>query len=439
MTVKSIDIDVATRLGAPIIPALCKVYLHNEANSMEAFSIMSARAIVIALLCSAIGIAQEYARSGGDRNPMQNVSAQAGRSNSPFALPPGASGPYDVNSLSTNDRVTVSRPVEELQSAKIIARVGDEVILAGDLLGQVNQFLHNRIQQIPEAQRGQLTDEVLEQQRWKLMEQLLPQTIQGKLMYLDFLRTIPKENLPDIEDSLYKAFDEQQLPNLIERANVQTAADLDAMLRSFGSSLSQQRRTFAEQLAASQWKQRNAKDDREISHEDLISYYRENIESYRIEAKTRWEQLTARNDETGSREESHRLVAMMGNEVFRGAAFGAVAKRSSQGPTASDGGQYGWTTKNSLRSSVLDKAIFSLPVGRLSEILNDEDGCHIVRVVERQDESFVPFGEAQEGIREKIEEARSEAALQKYAEQLKNEFPVWTMFDGDQTSVARRP
>ncbi len=403
---------------------------------MEAFFTTSARAIIFALLCSVIGIAQEYPGSANAQNPLQQVSARP--ANTPFALPPGASGPYDVNSLSTGRHVTVSRPGEELQAAKIIARVGDEVILAGDLLGQVNQFLHNRIEQIPEAQRSQLTDEMLEEQRWKLMEQLLPQMILGKLMYLDFLRTIPEENLPDIQDSLYKAFDEQQLPTLVERANVQTAADLDAMLRSFGSSLNQQRLSFAEQLAAAQWKQQNAKDDREISHDDLITYYRENIESYRIEAKTRWEQLSARNDETGSKEASYRTVALMGNEVFRGASFAAVAKRSSHGPTASDGGQYGWTTRNSLRSSVLDEAIFTLPVGRLSAILTDDDGCHIVRVIERQDESFVPFQESQEGIRTKIEEVRSELALKKYAEQLKSEFPVWTIFD-DQTNVARRP
>ena len=104
--------------------------------------------------------------------------------------------------------------LEELEAAKIIARVGDEVILAGDLLGQVNQFLHKRIQELPPEQKSGLTPEVLNAQRWKLVEQLLPQSIQGKLLYLDFIRTIPKERLPDVQDSLMQAFDEQQLPHI---------------------------------------------------------------------------------------------------------------------------------------------------------------------------------------------------------------------------------
>lgn len=402
---------------------------------MEAFTVRFAQTFLLAVLTCASAQAQG----------MLGVSSQTASANAPTEsdLPGGVRGPFAFSSLSTAKPNGAALPpkssARELEAAKIIARVGDEVILAGDLLGQVNQFLHNRLQEIPEEQRASITPEALEEQRWKLVEQLLPQSIQGKLMYLDFIRTIPKDRLPEIQDSLYQAFDQQQLPVLIERANVQTAADLDSLLRSFGSSLNQQRLTFSEQLAAAQWRQKHASDTREISHEDLVDYYRKHIEDYRITARAKWEQLTARNDTTGSEEASYRLVGKLGNEVYQGAAFAAVAKRSSHGPTASTGGQYDWTTKGSLRSSVLDEAVFSLPIGRLSQRIKDIDGYHIIRVIERQDESFVPFAEAQEGIREKIEKERSELALQKYTKQLRDEFPVWSIFEeGDPTSVARR-
>ena len=56
-----------------------------------------------------------------------------------------------------------------------------------------------------------------------------------------------------------------------------------------------------------------------------------------------------------------------------------------KGPTSHEGGRYDWTTKGSLVSDVIDQAIFSLPVGKLSRILEDEKGFHIVRVIERED------------------------------------------------------
>lgn len=350
-----------------------------------------------------------------------------------FYEPPRA---RDAPPLDGDDpQATGQLSATEIQATKVIARVGDEVILAGDLYGQVNQFLQERLKEIPPEQRDQVTPELVRERRWQLIQKMLPQAIDGKLVYLDFLRSIPAERVPEIQDSLYKAFDEQQLPLLIERTNVQTAADLDRLLRSFGSSLAQQRLTFAEQLAAVQWKQRNASSRKEVSHEDIITYYRTNLDQYRIEAKAKWEQLAALDSQTSSREASRQLVAEMGNEVFRGASFAAVAKRKSHGPTAAIGGQYEWTTKGSLRSEILDRAIFSLPIGYLSQILEDEDGCHIVRVIERQDETFIPFAEAQGTIRKKIQEDRSEAALREYVEGLREDFRVWTIFDDNPNYV----
>jgi hypothetical protein len=176
----------------------------------------------------------------------------------------------------------------ELKAAKVIARVGDQVILAGDLLGQVNQFLHSQLEKMPPEQREQIPPEMLDQQRWLMIQQLLPQAIDTKLVYLDFLRTIPNERLPEITDSLYQSFDEKQLPLVVKRANLATAADLDEMLRSFGSSLDHQRRSFAEQVAAQQWRMRNASDRSEISHQDMLSYYREHLAEYEIVAKAKW-------------------------------------------------------------------------------------------------------------------------------------------------------
>lgn len=351
-----------------------------------------------------------------------------------FALPPEVSGPYGLDSLQTassidappSDRRTAA---QELDAAKIIARVGDQVVLAGDILGQVNQFLHNQIQKMPPEQRGTIPEEILEQQRWRLVEQLLPQTIDAKLVYLDFMRSIPKERWPDVEDNLYKSFDDQQLPILIERASVQSAADLDSMLRSFGTSLDQQRRAFAEQVASFQWRRRNATDYQEISHDDMLSYYRDHADEYRIEARAKWEQLTALYGDYATPRDAELAVGSMGNEVLGGAAFAAVAKRSSKGPTAFAGGANDWTTKGSLRSVVLDEAIFSLPVARLSQPIHDEDGCHIIRVIERQDEGVVSFADAQAGIKEKIREGRSEKATAAYVEKLRARTPIWTMFD----------
>lgn len=130
-----------------------------------------------------------------------------------------------------------------------------------------------------------------------------------------------------------------------------------------------------------------------------------------------------------SREQAYGAIAAMGNEVLRGAKFDAVAKRSSQGFTAEQGGYHDWTTKGSLVSKVIDEAVFTLPEGRMSQILEDERGVYIVRVIERRLAGHIPFTEAQVEIKEQIIKQMQEKDRHEYLDRLRKRTPVWTIFD----------
>ncbi|GAG24799.1 unnamed protein product, partial [marine sediment metagenome] len=88
-----------------------------------------------------------------------------------------------------------------------------------------------------------------------------------------------------------------------------------------------------------------------------------------------------------------------------------------------------WTTKGSLVSDVIDKAIFNLPIGALSPILESKRGFHIVRVIQRQDAHRTPFGEAQKKIRETIKKQQEIQGRKAYLEKLAKQTKVWTIFD----------
>lgn len=132
------------------------------------------------------------------------------------------------------------------------------------------------------------------------------------------------------------------------------------------------------------------------------------------------------------------MIAAMGNEVLGGRPLAEVAKARSEGPTAYQGGGFDWTCQGSLASKKLDEAIFSLPVGELSAIIEDEELLHIVRVVERQPAGRVPFLEAQVEIRDTMLEDRRRAASDEYLTKLKARTPVWTVFD-DSSGTASQP
>lgn len=266
---------------------------------------------------------------------------------------------------------------------QVVARVGSQAILAGELLGPINQALEPYLPQIPPDQ--------LPQQRALLMQKMLPTVIDTKMVYLDFLREIPRERLPDVQKQIFDQFDEMQLPKVIAKAGVSTPAELDRKLRGYGSSLYKTKRQFLEQVLAHQMVQRSIDRDPKINLDELREYYQQHIDEYSTEAQARWEQLMVRWDRFDSREAARQALAEMGNEVLRGAPLAAVARHKSQGFTAEQGGYHDWTVQGSLVSKPLDENLFTLPIGRLSQIIADDRGLHIIRVIERHESSVVPF------------------------------------------------
>lgn len=311
--------------------------------------------------------------------------------------------------------------------AETIAIVGDQHILAGDVLGEVNMMLAPYVGKVPEDE--------LEEQRQKLLQQYLPGLIENKILYLEFLRKIPPERIPDVEAKLAEEFDAEKLEGALQRAKVNSPQELDAMLRQFGSSLEKQRRAYMEQKLGRAMLGREIDYKPEITHEEMLAYYREHEKEFEVPARARWEQLTVRFANHDTKEAAWQKIAAMGNEVLRGAPLSAVAKRHSEAPSASDGGQHDWITQGSLASEELDAAIFSLPLHRLSQIIDDGKGFHIIRVLERDEARRIDFVDAQEKIRDILKKEKIQKQVEAYIVDLKARTNVWTVFD-DQNSAA---
>lgn len=156
----------------------------------------------------------------------------------------------------------------------------------------------------------------------------------------------------------------------------------------------------------------------------MLDYYREHEADYAFKGKARWEQVMVRLDKFSSKADAMTAIVEMGNKIVYGASFDGVAKKSSQGFRASSGGQHDWTTQGSLVLKELDEAIFSLPVGQLSDVIKTKQGYHIIRVIERKEAGKVDFLEAQVEIRKTLEAERQVAAFEDHIAMLKKTIPV---------------
>jgi parvulin-like peptidyl-prolyl isomerase len=313
--------------------------------------------------------------------------------------------------------------MEPCEGALILARVGSEVVLASEVLPAVNEVIARYKDRIPPNQ--------LELQRRLLIEQQLAVPIETKLIYLDARRTIPKENLPRIEEKLGEEFEKTELKKMLKSAGVDTRRELDRKLRSMGTSLERRKQAFIQRALAQSWVHQQVNLDEEVTYDQMLEYYRQHLAEFEKPARARWEELMARFSEYPTREEAYAATVRMGNQVRAGVPWAEVARSLSNGTTASEGGLRDWTHRGSLVCEQLDQALFGLPVGELSPILESENGLHIIRVTERELAGRVPFADAQAAIRPKIRQERAKQQLRAYVARLREQIPVWSIFDNE--------
>jgi len=344
----------------------------------------------------------------------------------------------------------VSGDSANLEGCQVIARFDNQIVLACEVLWRVNQMLEAHQLKVPPEQR--VPPKELEGVRQQLMKRELGTILDRKLLYDEFRRTVPPENLSRIDENLREPFEEREIPELMKQLKVDNQRDLERELARLGSSLADVRRAFNERVIASEWIRTKVKINEEVSPEEMIEYYRAHLKEYEYPTQARWEELMVRRGRFSDPREAFAAVAQMGNDVWKlgaaqpvqGPAFVEVAKAKSDGFTAKEGGVHDWTTKGALKLTVIDEALFSpsLQVGQMSPILESQDGFHIVRVLERKEAGRRPFTEVQGDIRDRLKEERFQAGVEEYLTKIRRDARIWTAFTGNVSAdvlLGRKP
>lgn len=373
---------------------------------------------------------------------------------SPFAPPPNPSavrGLQDLNTASSPAVITApqqkAEPVVDysvtptptageakpLEGGEILARIDGEIVLASDVLWQVNLLLEANRDRIPPGRE--------EDAKRAMIRQQVVALIDTKVLYADFRRKVPPENIPKVEENLSEPFEEVEIPRLCKLFKVEDKKQVEAELIKYGGSLTDLKRQFIERTISYEWLRNLTPKPKEVTYDELIAYYKEHEADFDFPAQARWEELavsTARMN--GDRAAAWRAITEMGNQVWqkvsqnpdiRGPVFAEVAKAGSHGLTAAKGGTHDWTTSGALRSAEIDKALFSLEVGQMSNVIETELGFHIVRVLERKEAGRTPFTEAQAEITKTLEAEGKKDLLAVELSKLRDKSRIWTIFDGE--------
>lgn len=100
-----------------------------------------------------------------------------------------------------------------------------------------------------------------------------------------------------------------------------------------------------------------------------------------------------------------------------------LARRYSTTPEAENGGEVGWVSKGELHESI-EKAIFSMPVGKISRVVKTPYGYHIFRVQSKRPKGFKSLPEAMDEIQSKLFHQKQDTFYERWLKQLRGLFSV---------------
>ncbi len=137
-----------------------------------------------------------------------------------------------------------------------------------------------------------------------------------------------------------------------------------------------------------------------VTRQELAAYYESvRVSRYQLLAKAHLLLIKLQPQDYGN--DADALMARANALVRRARAgedFAVLAKEASTDATAAKGGDWGTLQKGSFKEDAVDQALFSLPVGSVSDPLACGRNIYIIKVAERTDARTVPFTEAQDEI-----------------------------------------
>jgi peptidyl-prolyl cis-trans isomerase SurA len=211
---------------------------------------------------------------------------------------------------------------------------------------------------------------------------------------------------------------EDQIKRLKEQNNVQTDEDFVKALAGSGLTLDRLREQLKRTLIVQRVVGREVNSKVDLSDDALRLVYEREKETWKVAEKAHIaEILIGREDDPRGAE---RKAAEAAQKVKSGAKWDEIVKEYSEGAGRDRGGDLGTVSKGELAPEI-DKAVFSLPVGGVSDPIATKRAWHIVKLLDKTAPTYRPFNDVKADILKKEQETQFQKKLAEYLEKLKGE------------------
>jgi peptidyl-prolyl cis-trans isomerase C len=186
--------------------------------------------------------------------------------------------------------------------------------------------------------------------------------------------------------------------------------EFEQMLKEQGLTLAQWRRELEQGLLMEKVVRQVAYVDVTVSTEEVEAYYRGRRDEFDRPAQVRARQIVVANAEEGQR--------LLG-QLRQGESFADLARQFSLSADSEEGGDLGFFARGQMPPE-FDAVVFTLPIGRISDLVQSEYGYHIFKVEERRAGIRLTLADVNEEVREVVRGIKEEQAYQEWLQNLRS-------------------
>jgi peptidyl-prolyl cis-trans isomerase SurA len=278
---------------------------------------------------------------------------------------------------------------------RIVAIVDEEAILQSDVDREVELF------KMEKEYAGQVVTGSPEEVRREMLERLM----ESKLII-----AAAKQADMTVDEEAIEASVQDKIDQFVEHFGSMETLQME--LARSGMTLSDYRARMSTQLRDQQYLRlvvgKFIRPNLEVMDNEVRDYYLEHLSEMPAEPDS----LTLSNilipvqPSLAVRQEIQNQIELVLQELAQGTSFDSLARQYSKGPNASRGGAVGVVGPGDLFDPSLDRAVFSLPVGQVSDPVISSRGVHLLLVNSVQSDGkralsqiFMPIEVSEEDMR----------------------------------------
>ncbi|WP_406701061.1 peptidylprolyl isomerase [Singulisphaera sp. Ch08] len=313
------------------------------------------------------------------------------------------------------------RPRNAQPAGKVAAQVGDEVITLNELRKGVGARLQGM-----DPSRAPSEEEVT-----MVAFSVLQELIERSIVVQEAKRELKKpEAFKMVMSDAEKSWRAEELDPMLRKYAATNEYELKQKLKESGVSLDELRDIYCRQHLSQSYMKAKIGPKMTVSLPEMREYYLEHLHDFDRPAQIVWREVVIDVDKCKSRTEARTKIDALLGRLRRGEEFAKLASAESHGPNKAKGGIWE-TSPGGYGVEAVNVALESLPIGRLSQVIESPTSYHIVRVEKRRVAGPASFAEVeiQDKIKNTIFNEKIRRETTAFIAKLRKQTLITTMFD----------